>query len=110
MCQKIIQPYGAADGITLKVLLAVELNLHILWDISSVTPWSLEQHLLLAEWLCVMEMVQTGVSHISEKLTQLLWGSVTLQTFEGKSSHPSKMLALKHKVLLKRPYVGWQSK
>lgn len=55
-----------------EVLLTVELNLQILWNISSVTQWGSEQHLFPAEWLCVMEMVQTGVSPISEKLTQWL--------------------------------------
>ena len=54
-----------------EVLLAVKLNLQTLWDITAVTEYDLAQHLLLAEWLDVMEMVQTGVSHIFEKPT--LW-------------------------------------
>lgn len=50
-----------------EVFLAVKLNLQTLWDIVAVTEWDLAQHLLPAEWLDVIEMVQTGVSHIFEK-------------------------------------------
>jgi len=52
-----------------EVLVAARLNLKILWDVTAATEWDLAQHLLLAEWLDVMEMVQAGVRHISEKPT-----------------------------------------
>lgn len=84
-----------------EVLLAVKPNLRTLLHVTAVTEWDLARHLLLVEWLDVMEMVQRGVSHIFEKPVLWLWGSITLQTPQGKGNCPSKMLLLKCNVFLR---------